>query len=223
MGASDRLKEAYDYFIGRGWSSAQAAGIVGNLHFESGGLNTDAKGDFMGGQYTAFGLAQWRGDRLANFQRLFGKPVERASFQEQLQFVDWELRNTEKSAGRALGLETTVEGATRTFMRLFERPSKSAATNTIGARTQAAQAAAGNGPNVNGASSDWNLTDPSTWSVPSMSDLDPTGISQYFTKDFAARVASVVVGVILIALAIAAFVLLSDKGKDIVAVAAKAA
>ena len=65
------------------------AGFLGN--FEAEGGYGGAKGD--GG--TAAGIAQWRGERLANFERVIGKPVAQATPDEQARFVLWEMQNPE--------------------------------------------------------------------------------------------------------------------------------
>lgn len=106
-----------DYLRTQGWSDNQAAGIMGNLYGES-GWNSRAVGD--GG--LAVGIAQWHPDRQATFRRVIGVPVMQATPMQQLQFVNWELNNTESRAGRLLRGQTTVEGATRVFMEKYERP-----------------------------------------------------------------------------------------------------
>lgn len=103
VGMTGSASEAMNFFQSRGWSKAQAAGIVGNLQGESGpNLNPGAVGD--GGD--AYGIAQWNQrvspDRVNNFQRVIGVPLRQSNFQQQLQFVDWELRNTERRAGSQL-------------------------------------------------------------------------------------------------------------------------
>lgn len=67
------------------------AGFLGNFHAEGG--YSGASGD--GG--TASGIAQWRGERQANFQRVIGKPVAQATPEEQAQFVVWEMQNPEQA------------------------------------------------------------------------------------------------------------------------------
>jgi len=86
-------EQAVQFFVDRGYGQDVAAAIVGNLVIES-NLKPDAVGD--GGK--AYGIAQWHPDRQANFQRVYGKPIQQASFEEQLMFVDWELNNTERAA-----------------------------------------------------------------------------------------------------------------------------
>ena len=53
VAASKKVQHAMDYFIKQGLTKQQAAGIIGNLHAES-GLNTTAIGD----NNSSFGLAQ---------------------------------------------------------------------------------------------------------------------------------------------------------------------
>jgi hypothetical protein len=113
-----RGNQVYDAFIEYGYTPAQAAAIVGHLVQESGVRPSGAVGD--GG--TAFGLAQWRGERfdaLKKFAADRGK--EWTDFGTQIAFIDHELRTTESTAGNALRAATTVEDAVAAFMG-FERP-----------------------------------------------------------------------------------------------------
>ncbi len=111
-------RTAYDFFVGRGLSPEQAAGIVSNLHHES-GMRTNAVGD--GGR--AYGLAQWHPDRQAAFQRRFGMPIQEANFQQQLEFVWHEMfEGNERPAGAALRGARTAGEAGSIVSRLYERP-----------------------------------------------------------------------------------------------------
>ncbi|YBV97527.1 phage tail tip lysozyme [Phyllobacteriaceae bacterium JZ32] len=95
-----------------------ASAIVGNLQQESSLQPTGAVGD----NGTAFGLAQWRGDRFANLQRFAsarGKSWE--DEETQLDFIMHELSTTERTAGEALRASRNVEEATAAFIG-FERP-----------------------------------------------------------------------------------------------------
>ncbi|EHL97704.1 hypothetical protein HMPREF9946_03987, partial [Acetobacteraceae bacterium AT-5844] len=106
--ATARQRQAYDYFVSQGWTAAQAAGLVANLRHESGaGLDHRARGD--GGR--AYGIAQWHPDRQRNFRLWAGKPIQEATFEEQLAFVQWELtQGQERAAGGALrGARTAAE------------------------------------------------------------------------------------------------------------------
>lgn len=87
-------KKAFEFFKGKGFTAAQASGIVGNLMVESGiGIKETASGD--GGD--AYGIAQWNNrwspDRVANFQTEIGVPLRGSSFEQQLDFIWWELQN----------------------------------------------------------------------------------------------------------------------------------
>jgi hypothetical protein len=74
---------------GAGLPGNVVAGFLGN--FEAEGGYGGARGD--GG--TAAGIAQWRGERQDNFQRVIGKPVGQATPEEQARFVLWEMENPE--------------------------------------------------------------------------------------------------------------------------------
>lgn len=115
---SQRANHAISFFKSKGWTTAQAAGIVGNLIQES-GVNPQVR---PGDNGTAFGIAQWHSDRLGPIQAAFGKPVTAMSLDEQLEAVNWELHNTEKGAGKALKSTTDADSAGKVVSRLYERP-----------------------------------------------------------------------------------------------------
>jgi hypothetical protein len=110
--------EALMYFKSKGWSSEQAAGIVANLQAES-NFKTNAIGD--GGK--AYGIAQWHPDRQAVYQKEYGKPIQKANFKEQLEYVNWELNNTEKRAGNLLRNATSADQAATLVDQFYERSS----------------------------------------------------------------------------------------------------
>lgn len=121
------------YAMGRfnalGWNPIASAAIVGGLMQESGSsLDTRAAGDAG----TAFGIAQVRGDRLemgdrATAQKMglkdFAKQrgTDWRDFDTQIDFVDWELRNTEVESGRRLMKVESIDEAAFA-MAGFERP-----------------------------------------------------------------------------------------------------
>ena len=120
VGETGSAKAAVSFFVEKGWTPAQAAGIVGNLQAESGSnLKTDAVGD--GGK--AYGIAQWHPDRQANFKRTFGKEIREAGLKDQLEFVNWELNNTEAGAGKRLKGAKTAEQAAWIMDEFYERSS----------------------------------------------------------------------------------------------------
>ena len=114
-----KAEYAYKFYLNKGYSPQASASIVGNLIHE-GGLNTTAEGDkgYKGG--SSRGIAQWREKRLRKLQSMYGEKW--TDFDNQLEFVDWELNNTHKSAGEALKRANTVWEAGRIFTNEFERP-----------------------------------------------------------------------------------------------------
>ena len=110
--------EAIGFFTSKGWSGQQAAGIVANLQAES-NFKTNAVGD--GGK--AYGIAQWHSDRQALFEKQYGKPIQQSNFREQLEFVNWELNNSEKRAGNLLRQATSADQAAALVDQYYERSS----------------------------------------------------------------------------------------------------
>jgi len=100
-----------------GWSREQATGIVANLQAESRG-DAGAVGD----NGRAYGLGQWHPDRQARFKAWAGKDIRNSSHAEQLAFINYELRTSERGAGAALAGTQDAGSAARVFSRLYERP-----------------------------------------------------------------------------------------------------
>lgn len=123
-------EKAQAFFESRGWTREQAAGIVGNIAVES-GFDPNASGD--GGD--AWGLAQWNKryspDRVANFERVMKTPLRGSTFEQQLEFIDWELKNTEKAAGNLLRGATTAAEAAQIVDSKYERSDGSAIDRRI--------------------------------------------------------------------------------------------
>jgi hypothetical protein len=134
--ATERQREAFGFFREKGWTAAQSAGVVANLRHESGaGLDHQARGD--GGR--AFGLAQWHPDRQRAFRLWAGKPIQQASFQEQLGFVHYELtQGQERAAGEALRNTRTAAEAGAVVSRRYERPANAEGEAAARARTATA-------------------------------------------------------------------------------------
>ncbi len=117
---NDAAKATYNYFIHKGWSPEQASGIAANIHHES-NFNPGAVGD--NGQ--SYGLAQWNGDRRANFSKVMGKPIEQSTFQDQLDYLHHELtQGNEKTAGDILRKANDPFTAGGLVSNLYERPRK---------------------------------------------------------------------------------------------------
>ena len=99
-GANDMIK----FFMDRGWSQAQATGIVANLQQES-GLNHKAEN--KNGMY---GLAQWDTKRRAEFKKIMGMDIKESKREHQLAFIQYELtQGKEKAAGDKLRATKTKE------------------------------------------------------------------------------------------------------------------
>ncbi len=134
----DNTEKAFNYFIGKGMTQEQSAGIVGNLKVESGGELDPAVQQFGGGP--GRGIAQWEiGGRwdtdplnylkwteyeypLADPEVKRNPPKEPIDLLNQLDYLWYELQTTEKNAYDAVKATSTVEDAAAQFMLKFERP-----------------------------------------------------------------------------------------------------
>jgi LysM repeat protein len=117
-GVRGNAQQAIDFFMAKGLTREQAAGIAGNLLHES-GFNPSAVGD--GG--TSFGIAQWhlgRGDAMKAYCRAHG--YSETSFKGQLEYLWHELNNAESYALGKLRATSTPYDAGMAFCRYFERP-----------------------------------------------------------------------------------------------------
>jgi hypothetical protein len=104
--------------IGMGWTRQQAAGIAANIQRESAG-NEKAVGD----NGRAYGLAQWHPDRQAAFEKWSGKNIRSSNRDEQLAFINHELREGgEQGAGTALAKATDAGRAAAIVSQQYERP-----------------------------------------------------------------------------------------------------
>jgi hypothetical protein len=136
-------QESMRFFMSKGWTKDQAAGIVGNLIQES-NLNTSASGDHG----HAYGIGQWQGDRQRNFEKFAGKGINGSSLQDQLAFVNYELtQGSERGAGLRLRGATSASEAGALVSRYYERPSAVQAEQTRRAAI-AVQVASGSTANV---------------------------------------------------------------------------
>lgn len=116
------------FFTDNGYSSTQAAGMVGNLEAES-GFNTTVVSSIVGEQ--SQGIAQWNpaGGRLQDL-KLFAKNngYDWRNFTVQLQFVIYELNNYSYLGKAKLRKCTKFTGgkdnnsSTWIFMKWYERP-----------------------------------------------------------------------------------------------------
>ena len=102
--------------MSKGWTKEQAMGLAANIQAES-GFDPSKVGD----SGKAYGIAQWRDSRRARYQQKFGKPLEGTTFQEQLEYMNWELNNTEFTAASKLRGARTAEQAASVVDEYYER------------------------------------------------------------------------------------------------------
>lgn len=118
--AADTNKVAFDYFVKKGLTKEQAAGVVGNLMQEAGDpINPRATQSPGPGR----GIAQWSvGERWAVLQQFAaGQGRDPWSLDLQLDFLWHEFETTESAAFAHLKGTTTVVDATLSFSGKFER------------------------------------------------------------------------------------------------------
>ena len=119
----DRLNQAIETFQKAGYSPEAARGIAASLYYESDKTMSPNAFNPQGGGRGAIGIGQWRGERIDRFRQLFGKDIQASTFDEQLQYVLWELQNTESGTGRALKRPgITGRQAAGEFIMGSERP-----------------------------------------------------------------------------------------------------
>ena len=114
----DRAKYAKKLLMELGWKDYQAAAMVGNAMTESGkNLDTKAKGDYRKGKgHSSYGIMQWRLSRFENLKKFLsqqGKKLGVDDLEAQVRFIDWELRNTEKTAAKLLRESNNLMAACR--------------------------------------------------------------------------------------------------------------
>lgn len=108
-----------DFFVGKGLTPEQSAGIAGNLYTES-AFKTGAVGD----SGTSKGLAQWHNERWSNLVKWCdSKGMDPYAVNGQLEFLWHELETTESRALTKLKQTQTPSDAAHAFAKWFERPS----------------------------------------------------------------------------------------------------
>lgn len=96
------LKTTIQFFKSKGYTDYQTAAFVGSLLQES-GLNPT-----LANSIGAYGIAQWLGARLGNLKK-FKKGWD--TLNVQLEFIEYELKGTEKLAGDKLKSSISLEEA----------------------------------------------------------------------------------------------------------------
>ncbi len=111
-------------------SKTIACGIIANLMIES-SLNPQAKGD----NGTAFGLAQWRADRLQNLMTFSNN---NPTIDKQLDFIIHELKDGSDAGAKTAWIKMqaakTASEVAKIFMESYERPNKDPNVNHIAKR-----------------------------------------------------------------------------------------
>ena len=65
--ASSNERQIYDFLKSHGFNTAAAVGILANIEMES-NFNPNAKGDYVNGSATSYGICQWHNDRWSNLK-----------------------------------------------------------------------------------------------------------------------------------------------------------
>lgn len=111
-GQMKRARQAVDYFVNKGLTREQAAGLVGNLMRES-GMNIGATNPNSG----AYGLSQWLGSRKT---RLFKRYGYHPTFEQQLDYIWDELNTSHRRGLQMLRASKTVDDAARNAFGYYE-------------------------------------------------------------------------------------------------------
>lgn len=121
LDTGSKLRGSIDYFVGQGWTHNQAVGIVSRLFLES-DLDPKAHNDINGGHT---GIAQWDSTR---WNRFLTWSHGDASYQRQLDYVQWELTNPEAIAAAKIRATSSAHDA-GAAMENYERANDPEFTN----------------------------------------------------------------------------------------------
>lgn len=121
-----------NFFIDKGLTAEQSAGIAGNFFAESG-----LQLNIVNPSSRAYGLAQWLGERKQNlfaFASSRGESVGNISLETQLEFTWSELQSFKSLGLTDLKAQNTVEDAVTSFVNKFERPSTAEIAQSLNKR-----------------------------------------------------------------------------------------
>lgn len=115
-----RAGRMYDLLLKRKYAPDMAAALAANIEAESHG-NYRRRQDGGGPGY---GLIQWEPPRQARFLESFGYPIEKATEQDQLDFIDIELAKPQYEYGNArrIARERGAGAQAAAVMNHYERP-----------------------------------------------------------------------------------------------------
>ena len=118
LGSTASGKSIADALVASGkWTPAQAAGIAGSFMQESRGM-ANARNPVSG----AYGLGQWLGTRVKDFEKWSGHSLVGSSLDEQIAFFNYETEHNEKRAGDRIRAATTAAEAADAHAKYYERP-----------------------------------------------------------------------------------------------------
>jgi len=103
----ERQSSTSAFFLQRGYSAEQTAALVANLQRGSNLSPILGRGDT---EASALGLGAWDSARVAAITTQFGKSPSEMTFAEQLEAVDWEIRNSPNDRIRTIG-EALLQGS----------------------------------------------------------------------------------------------------------------
>jgi len=138
-----RRSQGMKFFMDNGYTVEQAAGIMGNLEYES-GLSTVIVSAFPG--ETSQGIAQWNpaGGRLQELKEFaaneLATPRDWRDYDVQLLFVLYELNNKERNANGKLRARNKIDGgvsltsSTYVFGKYYERPNAQISLESLSTR-----------------------------------------------------------------------------------------
>lgn len=122
MGQDQRRAMALNYFRSKGWNDVQAHALVGYMSEETGGTLSPRAFNPDGGGQGASGAGQWRGPRIDVYRQRYGRNPDQDTFEHQLEYLDWEMRNSEAASGIALGSANTLDDAARAMLMFGRGP-----------------------------------------------------------------------------------------------------
>lgn len=112
-----RTQMTMDFFQKKGWTKEQAAGFVANLKAES-GLDETTVGDHG----NAYGLGQWQKPRQASFAKVMGKDIHNSTYEEQLEFLNYEAMRNAKTRNALMLDPHNARLAGESISKYLERP-----------------------------------------------------------------------------------------------------
>ncbi|MEV4234412.1 phage tail tip lysozyme [Nocardia sp. NPDC049737] len=140
-GKKATASEIYQYLLKKGFTPAQAAGILGNMQVES-GFDTGAYNPGEG----AIGLCQWEGGRRANLEAFAASDPQHRSVTDwslQVDFMIHELKGSESGAYSHLTSATSPGAAAAAFDQYYERSSGEARGQRVANANSIASSLAG--------------------------------------------------------------------------------